>query len=147
MRRTIGNGMRLSCAVLGAGLLVAGIAPHAVAAKAPAGRWSMAWRSENAFPTTIPTTETCRFVALLTGAGSRVRAEFTAPLASGGHYTISRAAIALSTGPNLDVPPGTRRYPPFGGKQSATASSGKTLVTDFAPMNVRNSTSVAVTIV
>jgi lysophospholipase L1-like esterase len=107
----------------------------------------MAWRSENAFPASVGATETCRFVALLTGAGSRVRAEFTAPLASSDHYTIERAAISLSSGAHLDVVPGTSRYLTFGGKPSAAASAGKTLVTDAVPMRVRNGTSVAVTLV
>lgn len=120
------------------------------AATTPAGRqpadnpyWSMAWRSENAFPSTSSSTETCRMEALLTGAGTHLEVEFS-PAPAGSHYTISRAAIAFTSGTNLEV--SKPQYLAFAGGPSATVSSVP-LRSDPVTMNAANGWNVAVTFV
>jgi lysophospholipase L1-like esterase len=82
--------------------------------------------------------------ALLTGAGSHVRVEFS-PAMAGGSYTISRAAIGFSNGVTLDVT--KSRNLAFGGKPSAVVQSTAPVRTDPVAMTVANGTTVAVTFV
>jgi lysophospholipase L1-like esterase len=104
--------------------------------------WSMAWRSENAFPNTTKTAETCRMDALLTGAGSHVQVEFS-PLVAGGSFTITRAAISFASDARLNI--NKSQYLSFAGRNSVTQNGTSPLRADPVTMTVSSGTMVTVT--
>jgi lysophospholipase L1-like esterase len=126
-----------------AALAVAGCDP---ALRTPAAGWHLSWRAETVFAGTTTTTTSCRFLARLSGFGSRLRAEFTSAPGSRG-YSITSASIASAASPTrLDIVPGSSRPLAFSGHPSTVVGGGRSVLSDPLPATVHPGRTIAVTV-
>ncbi|HSP38760.1 MAG TPA: GDSL-type esterase/lipase family protein [Frankiaceae bacterium] len=108
--------------------------------------WHLAWRAETAFPIVTATPTSCRFLAKLSSAGTRLQAEFSGQANPRG-YTILGASVALPTGPtSLTVAPGSSIPLTFGGKPGVTVGPGARIVSDSVPFVTVDNGPVLVTV-
>jgi lysophospholipase L1-like esterase len=114
--------------------------------RGPTAGWHLGWRAETVFPGVSTAPATCRFVAKLSGSGSRVRLELTSGSVGQG-YTLQAGWVAASSGlTGLDVVPGSSQQLHFGGKPSARVAPNASVLSDPLPFTVQPGTGMTVTL-
>ena len=115
-------------------------------ARVPTAGWHLSWRAETIFETTTTATTSCRFLARLTGTGSRVRAEFTSTAGTKGYWITAASLAQPRTPTSLDVAPGSSRPLTFGGRGGVPVTGGRSVLSDPLPLSVRPDTPMLITV-